>query len=137
MTKVILDTGPLVALLNRREAQHSWVKARLAEIEPPLLTCEAVLSEVCFLLRGVHGGQTAVMATLSSGLVRPAFSLAEHSEAVTELVTRFSSMPMSLADACIVRMLEVSDSSVLTFESDFLIYRKNRNEPIPVILPER
>ncbi len=77
------------------------------------------------------------MATLSSGLVQPAFSLAEHGEAVGELMARFSSVPMSLADACIVRMAEISGSSVFTFDSDFLVYRKNRNEPIPVILPER
>ena len=137
MIATVLDTGPLVALLNRREAQHGWVKARLAEIQPPLLTCEAVLSEACFLLRNIHGGQAAVMATLSAGLIRPAFSLAEHSEAVAELMARFSSVPMSLADACVVRMAEVSDSSVLTFDSDFLIYRKNWSEPIPVISPER
>ena len=52
-------------------------------------------------------------------------------------MARFSSVPMSLADACVVRMVELSGSYVFTFDSDFLIYRKNRNEPIPVILPER
>ena len=135
-SKVILDTGPLVALLNRREGQHAWVKAQLAELEPPLLTCEAVLSEACFLLRNTHGGQAAVMATPSSGLVDVTFSLEEHVQNVTELMERFSSLPMSLADACIVRMAEtLKDSSVLTFDSDFLIYRKNRNESIAIISP--
>ena len=135
--KVIVDTGPLVALLNRREAQHDWTRARLAEIKPPLLTCEAVLSEACFLLRSVHSGPSAVMATLSSGLAEIAFSLEEQAPNVKELMERFSSVLMSLADACIVRMAEtLPGSSVLTFDSDFFIYRKNRNEAIPVMLPE-
>ena len=76
------------------------------------------------------------MATLSSGLVDVTFSLEEHVQNVTELMERFSSLPMSLADACIVRMAEtLKDSSVLTFDSDFLIYRKNRNESIAIISP--
>ena len=132
-----MDTGPLVALLNRREARHDWIKKQLTEIEPPLLTCEAVLSEACFLLRGVHGGQAAVMAALSSDLVQIAFSLEKQAPNVQELMERFSSVPMSLADACVVRMVEtLPGSSVLTFDGDFLIYRKNRNEAISVMLPE-
>ena len=134
---VILDTGPLVALLNQRETQHLWTKGRLAEIQPPLLTCEAVLSKACFLLRDVHGGQAAVMATLSSGLVQVAFSLSDHSAGVEELMARFASVPMSLADACLVGMAEMRPgSAVMTFDSDFFVYRKNRNEPISVISPK-
>jgi hypothetical protein len=43
--RVLLDTGPLVAFLNRRDEFHGWVTGELATIEPPFLTCEAVLSE--------------------------------------------------------------------------------------------
>ena len=48
--RVILDTGPLVALLNGKDKYHRWVTMQFARIKPPLLTCEAVLSEACFLL---------------------------------------------------------------------------------------
>ena len=137
MSRVVLDTGPLVALLNRREAQHGWVKERLGNIEPPLLTCEAVISETCFLLRGVHGGQQAVMETLTIGLVQVAFDLAENIEPVGELMARYASVPMSLADACLVRMAEqMPESPVQTFDRDFYIYRKNRNDTIAVLLPD-
>lgn len=135
--RAILDTGPLVSLLNRREAQHGWVKDSLGDIEPPLLTCEAVVSEACFLLRGVYGGQKAVMETLSTGLVQIAFRLVEDAEPVAELMERYASVPMSLADACLVRMAErYPESAVLTFDQDFYIYRKNRSEAIPMITPE-
>ena len=76
------------------------------------------------------------MATLPSGLVKVAFSLDEHALNVAELMARFSSVPMSLADACLVRMTELYQSPVLTFDSDFFIYRKNRNEAIDVISPQ-
>lgn len=135
--RVILDTGPLVALLNRREAQHGWVRGHLGDIEPPLLTCEAVISEACFLLRGVYGGQKAVMETLRTGLVQLAFDLTENVVPVGELLERYASVPMSLADACLVRMAETdSGSAILTFDQDFYIYRKNRSEAISVIAPE-
>lgn len=135
--KVILDTGPLVALLNRREVQHGWVRGSLGDIEPPLLTCEAVISEACFLLRGVYGGQKAVMETLSAGLVQVAFALVENVEPVAELMERYAPVPMSLADACLVRMAErYPESAVLTFDRDFYIYRKNRSEVISLLTPE-
>ena len=49
--QVILDTGPLVAFLNSRDRYHDWAKAQWAQTGPPRSTCEAVVSEACFLLR--------------------------------------------------------------------------------------
>ena len=56
MTSVIVDSGPLVALVNRRERHHEWSAKVLDTIEPPVFTCDAVVSEACFLLKGIHGG---------------------------------------------------------------------------------
>lgn len=135
--RVLLDTGPLVAFLNRRDGFHSWVTGELATIEPPLLTCEAVISEACFLLRNVYGSQDAPISLLNTGLIQIPLRLNEEAEPIRELLTRYQSVPMSLADACLVRMAEqYLDSSVLTLDSDFRIYRKNRNQMIPVIMPE-
>jgi len=135
--RVLLDTGPLVAYLKRQDRFHGWVTAELANIEPPLLTCEAVLSEACFLLRNVYGGQEAVISLLNTGLIQIPFRLHEESGSIRELIARYQSVPMSLADACLVRMAEqYSEGNILTLDSDFLIYRKNRNEIIPVIMPQ-
>jgi len=54
--QVLLDTGPLVALLRSNDPFYNWTKAELATIEKPLLTCEAVVAEACFLLRTIHSG---------------------------------------------------------------------------------
>ena len=63
-------------------------------------------------------------------------SLSEEVAAIGELLARYQSVPMSVADACLVRMSELySESALLTLDSDFLIYRKNRNQTIPVIVP--
>jgi len=134
--QVLLNTGPLVALVNRRDQFHQWVKTEWEQIEPPLLTCEAVITEASFLLRSVYGGQKAVMSLIERGVVQIPFCLEEEVEHIGELLNRYQSVPMSLADACSVRMAEQCASSyVLTIDSDFNIYRKERNQIIPVIIP--
>ena len=136
--RVLLDTGPLVAFVNKRENFHLWAVNEWKTIEPPLLTCEAVITEACFLLQGVYGGSDAVMGLISSGNIQIPFPLSEEIAAVRELMKRYQSVPISLADACLVRMTELSpESALLTLDSDFLIYRKNRNQTIPVIRPDR
>lgn len=135
--RVLLDTGPLVAAIDRRDRFHDWVAAELTTIASPLLTCEAVLSEALFLLRNVYGGQEALISLVNTGAIHIPFHLNEEFTRIGELLTRYQSVPMSLADACLVRMFEeYSGSSVLTMDSDFIIYRKNRNEIIPVIMPQ-
>lgn len=59
--QVLLDTGPLVAFTNRRDRYYEWAKTEWALISPPLLTCEAVITEACFLLQTLYGGAEAVL----------------------------------------------------------------------------
>ncbi|TVP62249.1 MAG: PIN domain-containing protein [Nodularia sp. (in: Bacteria)] len=133
---VLLDTGPLVAAINRRDNFHTWVTAQWANIEPPLLTCEAVISEACFLLQNVYGGQDAVISLVRNGVIKIPFNLDEEATVIGELIKTYQSVPMSLADACLVRMSEMYlNSSLLTFDSDFLVYRRNKNQVIPIIMP--
>lgn len=136
MTRVLVDTGPLVALLNRRDRHHRWAREVFGTLEPPLGTCEAVLSEACFLLRRFPGGQDAVLALLEHRVIEPAFSMSAEIPALRALMARYDSVPMSLADACLVRMSELDgDSVVVTLDRDFAIYRRNRRQRIPVIMP--
>lgn len=136
MRRIVIDTGPLVALLNRRDRHHSWVRNVLDDIEPPVFTCEAVVSEACFLLRGARGGQDAVLALLAEDVLRVDLRLADEIAALRGLMERFADVPMSLADACIVRMTELdAGSTVLTLDGDFNVYRRNRRQAIPTIMP--
>lgn len=133
---VILDTGPLVALLNRRDAHHPWARERFAEIKPPLLTCEAVLSEACFLVRNLPGGPGLVLQAVSTGAIEIPFTLSDELSRLQNLIHRYAGRPMSLADACLVRMAELHPSSpVFTTDDDFRVYRKNGRAAIPLIAP--
>lgn len=137
MTTVIVDTGPLVSYLNRKDRHHEAVKAAISGLNPPFFTCEAVVSETLFLLRGVRNSEEKLYSLLKEDFVRPSFDLIDEIDEVIGLLRRYRSVPMSFADACLVRMAElVDDSVVLTIDNDFQIYRKNRNEPIHLIFPE-
>jgi predicted nucleic acid-binding protein len=136
VTSVVVDTGPLVALLNRRERHHLWVAKVMDTIEPPLFTCDPVLSEACFLLRHISGGSDGVLELVARGLVRSDFHVMAEVDPIRTLMKKFASVPMSLADACLVRMTELDQKSVvLTLDSDFKIYRRNKRQTVPTLMP--
>lgn len=135
--KVLVDTGPLVAYFNKKDRYHDWAIAQLAVINPPLLTCEAVLSEACFLLRHYERGAANVLELVERGLLTIPFRLENQLSAIKGLLLRYKNIPMSLADGCLVRIAEQNANSViLTTDSDFRIYRKNKRKIIPTIMPD-
>jgi predicted nucleic acid-binding protein len=94
--RVILDTGPLVAFLNRRDQYHSWVKMQWAQITPPLLTCEAVLAEACFLVQHLQGGSSAVVDLVQRGVLALSFHLSRGNRCHfqnAEKVRKYSNLP--------------------------------------------
>lgn len=132
----IIDTGFLVALLNRSEHYHPWVKTQLSQISAPLLTCEAVITETCFLLQTIHQGEDTILKLINSQKLQIPFQLNQESPTIQELMQQYRSVPMSLADACLVRMTEIyPNSTLLTLDSDFQIYRRNKNQTISLIIP--
>jgi uncharacterized protein len=133
---VILDTGPLVALLNRSDTHNEWAKQTVQALAPPFFTCEAVLSEAIFLMRSIAGGRAAIMEMVNDGYLRIDFHATDHADALFKLIKRYDNIPMSLAEACLVRMAEsMPQSAVFTLDSDFMVYRKLGNSVIPTISP--
>jgi predicted nucleic acid-binding protein len=136
LQKVIVDAGPLVSFINKNDRYHEWAITQFATMSPPLLTCEAVLSESCFLLRNFENGAINVLELLERGLLAIPFRLEDELSAIKILLNKYKNIPMSLADGCLVRMAEqISDSIVFTLDSDFKVYRKNRRKVIPTIMP--
>ncbi len=136
MRPAIVDTGPLVAFLDRAEQHHHWVVAQVEELPPPLLVCEPVVAEAMYLLARFSRGQDALLGLLETGALRIAFRIDEHVPALRKLHQKYRDTPMSLSDACIVRMTEIYERhAVLTLDSDFTIYRKNGREPLELIYP--
>lgn len=100
------------------------------------MTCEPVLTEAFHLVAKVRGGAAALRAALREGLIVLDFDLRSELAAVLELMDCYENLPMSLADACLVRMAErLPGTRVFTLDEDFRIYRKNRTEMIEVIAP--
>jgi len=134
---VIADTGIFVAYLNRHEKFHNWTKEQLDRVSPPLITCEAVIAESCFLLQRIRFGNEKFFELLETGLILISFHLESEISKIRRLMNRYSDVPMSFADACLVRMSEqYSDAVVLTLDSDFRIYRRNKRQSIPLIIPD-
>jgi len=131
--KVILDTGPLVALLNRRDARHDWALEAMGKFEPPLWTCEPVLAEAGHL----SGKPAEILAQVTAGSLHIGLEIRENAAHLQRLLLRYGQR-MDLADACIVRMTEIfSDCKVLTLDrTDFSIYRRLGRGVIPMIAPE-
>lgn len=137
MRDVIVDTGPIVALLNARDEFHEWARNTMASIQAPLLTCEPVLAEASYLVRKLRGGPEAVLDLVARGVLSVPFRVDAELLALRTLVARYASVPMSLADACLVRMAETHPkSTVVTLDADFRVYRRSGRLTIPVLMPE-
>lgn len=136
LRQVIVDTSILIALIDQRDHYHAWACEQLGMIAPPLITCEAVISEAWFLLKRVSSGREALLLLLEQNQVSVEFELPAEQVSVVALMRRYQSVPASVADAELVRMAELyPNSSVFTLDSDFKIYRKNKNTPLQLITP--
>jgi predicted nucleic acid-binding protein len=103
MTAAIVDTGPLVAFLDRGEQRHHWVAKRFDELDAPLLVCEPVLAEAMCLLARYPKAQDAVLELVQNGAMRVAFRIDEHIGKLRKLLQKYrarqcrSPMPASFA----------------------------------------
>ncbi|HEY5568676.1 MAG TPA: PIN domain-containing protein [Gammaproteobacteria bacterium] len=127
---VLLDTGPLVALLSKDDADHHRAERLFAACLPPLRCPEAVLAEACFLMRKVHvAGAAEVLALGRKGVYELSISIDGHWANLEALLKKYADKPISLADACLIRSAEVHEEArILTFDADFLVYRWSRNK---------
>jgi predicted nucleic acid-binding protein len=137
-TPVILDTGPLVGLLDARDEHHDWTVERMKQIASPMITCESVVSEALFVLGRRKNPIHRLMALLEGGQIRITQSLALERERarVFEILPTYNNLSPSLADACLVRMSENHPRrKIFTLDNHFRIYRRNGDEPIPLLIP--
>jgi len=133
-TSALVDAGFLVALLSRRDANHRWAAAQAPRLPPPWMTCEAVLSETSHLLGG--RGTRSLASLLRRGALVCGYHFGDDMNAVLKLLEKYPDVPMSFADACLVRMTEMlNDPVLLTTDTDFRIYRRHGQQVIPCLLP--
>jgi predicted nucleic acid-binding protein len=131
---VVADTGFLVALLSRRDRHHRWAIAHAPRLARPWITCEAVLSETFHLLG--PRGRPKLSELLRRRAVATTFDLGNELEPVLALLDKYGDRPMSLADACLVRLTEtLADPVVVTTDGDFRVYRRHSRQVVPCVMP--
>ena len=131
--KNILDAGPLIAALNSRDTHHRWARETLTRLGAPFYSCPEAMTEAA----AMTGKPAAIVEMIRAGEIILAFDLTAQTAAVLALLKKYRDRDMDLADACIVRMTELSrDSQVVTVDrEDFAAYRRNGRDFIPVIVP--
>lgn len=136
MAKVIVDAGPLVAYFDRSTREHRWVRDQFEQLDDPLLCCQPVITEVLFLLKRDGLNPDWVLAMIERGDLLCNFDLPGEVPSLRRLLHQYRNLPASLADVCLVRMSEIHpDGVVLTLDRDFLTYRRNKRQTIPLLAP--
>jgi len=131
---LVVDAGFLVALWHRNDRHHSWAMAAAEVNPPPWMACESALSEADHLLS--RPGRRTLRMAVRRGAIRLVATLAEETSAILTLLEKYDNVPMSVADACTVRLTEIlSDPLVLTTDADFRIYRRQSRKVVPCLLP--
>jgi predicted nucleic acid-binding protein len=139
MTPVLLDAGPVVALLDKADGSHAFVRAAWSELSGgrPLVTTGAVVTEIMFQMQDIAGGPKRAAGFLSDAGVRveEVFSGPSLQSAVAHM-ERYADTPMDFADATLVVLAaHFSTGDVLTLdERGFRTYRFLRNRAFRLLL---
>lgn len=135
LTAVLLDTSCIVALLDRSERHHQECVDVVSALAAPLITCEAVIAESCYLVRDLKGAAAAVVENVDRGIFQIPYRLSGNALGVTKLVKKYAGVPMDFADACLVDMAsDYHTGRILTLDADFRVYRWGRNRPFELLL---
>jgi predicted nucleic acid-binding protein len=132
---VLLDTGVIVALLDRRERYHAQCVDIVESLERPLVSCEAVIVESCYLLRALPGASQTVIQNIKQGVIQIPFQLSQSAAAVETLLRKYRDLPTSLADVSLIVLADqLNTGDILTLDRDFLTYRWRRNRPFQLLV---
>lgn len=127
--KEIADTGLIVGVLMHNDRHHSWA-IQAWRAHAPFYVCDAVIGEAASFCPDPIG----VLNLLARGdlILDPTFILADELPRILALATKYAAHPMDLADACVVRMTELSrNCKVWTVDrTDFSAYRRHGRETI-------
>lgn len=131
-----MDTGVIVALLDRSERHHARCVTVMEGLEQPLVTCEAVIAESCYLLRRLPGAADTVLENVERGIFQLPFQLSRAAAGVRTILRKYRDLAPDLADACLIQLAEELDTGdILTLDKDFQSYRWRRNRLFHLLVP--
>jgi uncharacterized protein len=133
---VLLDTGVIVAFLDRSERMHKICAEALETLASPLVTCEAVITEACHLLRKVPGAPEAVVENVVAGIFQIPFQLSRTASPVQHVLRKYRDREIDLAGACLIHLAaELRTGQILTLDRDFEIFRWGGNKRFEILTP--
>lgn len=107
----------------------------MGALESPLVTCEAVITESCYLLRNMSGAAEAVLENVASGVFQIPFRLSTSVVEVRRILRKYRDLPADFADACLIHLAgELRTGDILTLDQDFNIYRWGSNRPFRTLI---
>jgi uncharacterized protein len=131
----LLDSSAIVALLDRREKFHPACVQALESHPGPLVTCEAVIAESCYLLRKIPGAAETVLENVIGGGFLIPFQLSRAAPEIVRIFRRYRDRQVDFADACLVHLAgEVRTGDILTLDRDFEVYRWGANKPFRLLV---
>ena len=136
-SRVLTDTGPLVAILDESDSQHEHCKEMLRQIQPPLLTCWPVLTEAAWLLRREQTAINKLLAGVEVGLLQILDVQGSELAAIDKLLVRYRDQTPQLADLTLVYLAQREDlETIFTLDRrDFTVFRKKGKSGFQ-LLPE-
>ena len=135
MKPVLLDTGVIVALLDRSEKAYRASAEAIHRAVWPLITCEAVIAESCYLLRKFPGAPEAILDNVVAGIFQIPFQISKEAAGIKRILRKYQDRKIDLADACLIRLAdEFETADILTLDNDFKIYRWGQNKPFRILL---
>ena len=135
MAAVLVDAGPLIALIESRDRHHARCVAAVRTLDDPLLTVWPAFTEAMYLLGPSPRSQEALWGMIESGAVDFAPLTADDAPRMRELMQVYRDQPMDLADAALVRVAE-RDGLRRIFTLDrrhFETYRLNRRTRFTIL----
>lgn len=135
MSPVLLDAGVIVALFDRSERRHRDCVVAVEAVDSVLVTCEAVISESCYLLRGLSGAGEAVLENVERGVFQIPFQLSQSATPVRSIFRKYRDVPADFADACLIHLADqLNTADILTLDGDFKTYRWRKNRPFHLLV---
>lgn len=128
MRALLVDTGPLVAFLDRSDSHHATVAEALKTVRDPLVTVWPVIVEAMYLLAFSWPAQRALWEMIETDVLRLLPMGSEDVVPMKRLMEKYNDLPMDMADAALVRVAEREGlRRVLTLDrTDFGVYRLAR-----------
>jgi predicted nucleic acid-binding protein len=135
--RILLDTGPLVALLGLKDSRHQLCVDTFAKLPPPLLTCWPVLTEAAWLLRKQHRPIDRLAEAQTAGMFDLLPLGSDSLTAIAVIMRRYEDSGIQFADAALAHLADRENiTTVFTLDRrDFSIIRLKRNRTLK-LLPE-